>query len=451
MKKTVSFSLLALLLAATACSNGEKSSQSAENTPNTGNPPAQESGSKQPEPEPKKEPVELIFYSQVADYDETFMDVFGNMIQKKYPHITVKHLKAGSNKLADVVATGQQIDVLFMSIGQADTLTTYNYQYDISEFIKLKNYDLSKLEPSTVELQKSFANNGMYGLPVFTNTLGFFYNKDLFDKFGVAYPKDGMTWDEVKELARRLSRTEGETVYKGLVMSSSANIVLNQYSVAYLDPVTKKSIFTTDQFKKAFELLTSVAKVPGNELTAQTWSLAAQQNMFFKDQKAAMLLHFVILSLSQLKDQFNWDIATYPKLPEKPDVGPQSYPTYFYVTQTSKHKEDAFDAIAYLTTEEFQNHLARRGMLPILKDRVAGLAEFGKEVPILQGKNVKALIPEKYAPSALNKVEIVRGQSPGHTAFFDAYQNYVLGTKDLNTALREAGESLDQKLMDLFK
>jgi hypothetical protein len=79
-------------------------------------------------------------------------------------------------------------------------------------------------------------------------------------------------------------------------------------------------------------------------------------------------------------------------------------------------------------------------MLPILKDRVAGLAEFGKEVPILQGKNVKALIPEKYAPSALNKVEIVRGQSPGHTAFFDAYQNYVLGTKDLNTALREAGE-----------
>lgn len=401
--------------------------------------------------EVKKDPVELVFYSQVADYDETFAETFGNMIHKKFPHVTVKHLPAGSNKLADVVASGQTIDVMFMSIGQADSLTTYDYQYDISELIKTRKYDVSKLEPSAVELQKGFAGGGMYGLPVFTNTLGLFYNKNIFDKFGVEYPKDGLNWDQLKELARRLSRTDAGVKYNGLVMSSSANIVLNQYSAAYLDPTTKKSIFTTDNFKNAFELLTSVAKVPGNELTAQTWSLAAQQKMFFQDQSAAMLLHFVVLSLSTLKDQFNWDIATYPQIASKPGVGPQSYPTYFYVTKTSKHKEDAFDVIAYLTTEEFQNHLAKRGMLPVLKDRVASMSEFGVDVPTLKGKNVKALLPEKFAPSALNKVEVVRGQSPGHTAFFEAYQGVVLGTKDTNTALRESGEKLDLKLADLFK
>lgn len=403
------------------------------------------------EKEKKKDPVELVFYSQVADYDQTFMDTFGNMIQKKFPHVTVKHLPAGSNKIADVVASGQTIDVMFMSIGQADSLTTYDYQYDISEMIKTSKYDLSKLEPSAVELQKGFANNGMYGLPVFTNTLGLFYNKNLFDKFGVEYPKDGMNWDQLKELAKRLSRTEGGVTYKGLVMSSSANIVLNQYSAAYIDPATKKSVFTSDSFKKAFELLTSVSKVPGNELTAQTWSLAEQQKMFFQNQNAAMLLHFVVLSLSTLKDQFNWDIATFPQLADKPGVGPQSYPTYFYVTKTGKHKQDAFDVIAYLTTEEFQNHLAKKGMLPILKDRVVGMSQFGQDVPILKNKNVKALLPEKFAPSALTKVEVVKAQSPGHTAFFEAYQNAVLGQKDTNTALREAGEKLDQKLADLFK
>ncbi|TNJ66637.1 extracellular solute-binding protein [Paenibacillus hemerocallicola] len=439
-KKKLIYPMLAGVVAlATACSGGN---------PSTGK--TAESGGDKPA-EQKKEPVELVFYSQVADYDETFMDVFGNMIQKKYPHITVKHLKAGSNKVADVVATGQTIDVMFMSIGQADTLTTYDYQYDISELIKTRKFDLSKLEPSSVELQKGFANNGMYGLPVFTNTLSLFYNKNIFDKFGVEYPKDGMNWDQLKDLAKRLSRSEGGVNYNGLVMSSSANIVLNQFSAAYLDPATKKSIFTTDNFKKAFDLLTSVSKIPGNELNAQTWSLAGQQKMFFQDQSAAMLLHFVVLSLSTLKDQFNWDIATYPQLADKPGVGPQSYPTYFYVTKTGKHKEDAFDAIAYLTSEEFQNHLAKKGMLPILKDRVAGMAQFGQDVPMLKNKNVKALMPEKFAPSALTKVEIVKGQSPGHTAFFEAYQNVVLGTKDTNTALREAGEKLDQKLADLFK
>lgn len=439
-KKKLVYPLLAgAIMLTTACSGGGSPS-----------PAATETGKDKPA-EQKKEPVELVFYSQVADYDETFMEVFGNMIQKKYPHITVKHLKAGSNKVADVVATGQTIDVMFMSIGQADTLTNYDYQYDISELIKTRKFDLSKLEPSAVELQKGFANNGMYGLPVFTNTLGLFYNKNIFDKFGVEYPKDGMTWDQLKDLAKRLSRSEGGVNYNGLVMSSSANIVLNQYSAAYLDPATKKSIFTTDNFKKAFELLTSVSKIPGNELNAQTWSLAGQQKMFFQDQSAAMLLHFVVLSLSTLKDQFNWDIATFPQLADKPGVGPQSYPTYFYVTKTGKHKEDAFDAIAYLTSEEFQNHLAKKGMLPILKDRVTGMAQFGQDVATLKNKNVKALLPEKFAPSALTKVEIVKGQSPGHTAFFEAYQNVVLGTKDTNTALREAGEKLDQKLADLFK
>ncbi|MBD2865537.1 ABC transporter substrate-binding protein [Paenibacillus oceani] len=428
--------MAASLVVLTACGGG--------NTPPAANAPA-------PVEEKKKDPVELVFYSQVADYDQTFMDTFGNMIQTKFPHVTVKHLPAGSNKIADVVASGQTIDVMFMSIGQADSLTTYDYQYDISEMIKTSKYDLSKLEPSAVELQKGFANNGMYGLPVFTNTLGLFYNKNLFDKFGVEYPKDGLNWDQLKDLAKRLSRTEGGVSYKGLVMSSSANIVLNQYSAAYIDPTTKKSIFTTDSFKKAFELLTSVSKIPGNELTAQTWSLAEQQKMFFQNQNAAMLLHFVVLSLSTLKDQFDWDIATFPQLADKPGVGPQSYPTYFYVTKTSKHKQDAFDVIAYLTTEEFQNHLAQKGMLPILKDRVAGMSQFGQDVPTLKNKNVKALLPEKFAPSALTKVEVVKAQSPGHTAYFEAYQNTVLGQKDTNTALREAGEKLDQKLADLFK
>lgn len=428
--------MAASLVVLTACGSG--------NTPPAANAPA-------PVEEKKKDPVELVFYSQVADYDQTFMDTFGNMIQTKFPHVTVKHLPAGSNKIADVVASGQTIDVMFMSIGQADSLTTYDYQYDISEMIKTSKYDLSRLEPSAVELQKGFANNGMYGLPVFTNTLGLFYNKNLFDKFGVEYPKDGLNWDQLKDLAKRLSRTEGGVSYKGLVMSSSANIVLNQYSAAYIDPATKKSIFTTDSFKKAFELLTSVSKIPGNELTAQTWSLAEQQKMFFQNQNAAMLLHFVVLSLSTLKDQFDWDIATFPQLADKPGVGPQSYPTYFYVTKTSKHKQDAFDVIAYLTTEEFQNHLAKKGMLPILKDRVAGMSQFGQDVPTLKNKNVKALLPEKFAPSALTKVEVVKAQSPGHTAYFEAYQNTVLGQKDTNTALREAGEKLDQKLADLFK
>lgn len=443
---------LMVMAIAAACSGGTEGTTPGE----TSGPGTDASGNETVIPEPPKEPpkekdpVELVFYSQVPDYDEQFAELFGNLIEEKYSHITVTHLPASSHKIADILATGQTIDVLFMSIGQANTLTMHDYQYDISEWIKQKNYDLNRLETSAVDLQRSFADGGMYGLPVFTNTLGLFYNKDIFDRFGVDYPLDGMTWNDLYELARVMSRSDGSDHYNGLAMSSSANIVLNQYSAAYVDPATRKNAFMTEPFRKAFELLTGVANIADNGLTAATWSLGNQQKMFLQEQRAAMFLHFVVYALAQYKDQLNWDIATYPTLPDQPGMGAQTYPTYFYVTQTSKHKEDAFDAIAYMTTDEFQNHLARRAMLPVLQDRVAGMAEFGAEAPYLQGKNLLALLPEKFAPSALTHVDIVSAQTPGHKAFFDAYQSVVLGLKDVNTALREAGEMLDQELASLF-
>lgn len=442
-KQAIVYSLLASMIALTAACSSDKT----DGTTSGDAKPADNKAAT----ELKKQPVELVFYTPGAGYDETFMDIFGSEIQRKFPHITVKFVSAGTTQLPDLVATGQTVDVMFMSIGQSDMLTTYNYQYDISELIQSNKFDLNHLEPSSVELQKGFASNGMYGLPVFTNTLGFFYNKDIFDKFGVAYPKDGINWDQLKELAARMSRTDGGITYNGLVMSSSANIVLNPFSVPYIDKATKKSIFTTEKFKQAFNLLTSVALLPGNGLTNDTWALAGQQKMFFQDQTAAMMLHFVNTGLTTLKTQFNWDIATYPQLTSNPGVGPQSYPTYFYITKTGKNKEDAFDAIAYLTTDEFQTRMAKKGMLPILKDKSKGLSEFGKDNPLFKNKNINALIPDKYAPSALISSEIVKAQSPGHAAFFEAYQSVVLGTKDANTALREAGEKYDAKLAELFK
>lgn len=445
--------ILIIAILISGCGDGDNKGADGNATPPATTPPGTTAPpeTKTPDNPAPPDPVELIFYSQVPDYDETFQETFGNMIQKKFPHITPTHLPASSYKLADVVTTGQPIDIMFMSIGQADTLVVNDYKYDISELIKKNNYDLSRLEPVSVELQRAFASDGMYGLPVFTNTLGLFYNKTLFDKFGVDYPSDGLTWPELYDLAKTLARTEGDTQYYGLAMSSSANFALNQFGASYIDPKTRRSAFTYEPFKQAMELLAGVSNIPGNGLNAQNWALGNQQKLFHESHTSAMFLHFVVFALATYKDLFDWDVASYPQLPDQPGMGAQTYPTYFYITQTSKHKDQAFDAIAYLTTEEFQNHLARRGMLPVLKDRVDSMSEFGQDVPYLRDKNINALLPERFAPSQFTSVDVVRAQSPGHGHFFNAYQKIVLGLEDMNTALRMEGEALDQKLADLFQ
>lgn len=49
------------------------------------------------------------------------------------------------------------------------------------------------------------------------NIPALFYNKDIFDKFGVAYPKNGMIYEETLDLdlARRVTRSDGGVQYLG--------------------------------------------------------------------------------------------------------------------------------------------------------------------------------------------------------------------------------------------
>jgi multiple sugar transport system substrate-binding protein len=52
----------------------------------------------------------------------------------------------------------------------------------------------------------AFAYEGVqYGLPITFSTVVLFYNQDLFDAAGVAYPSDDWTWDDVMTAAEAIS------------------------------------------------------------------------------------------------------------------------------------------------------------------------------------------------------------------------------------------------------
>lgn len=71
----------------------------------------------------------------------------------------------------------------------------------MKDLIKRHNIDLSRFEPSIISALEKMSGGGLYGLPLYNDRMALYYNKDIFDKFGVPYPKDGMTWDEVIELS----------------------------------------------------------------------------------------------------------------------------------------------------------------------------------------------------------------------------------------------------------
>jgi multiple sugar transport system substrate-binding protein len=399
-------------------------------------------------PAPRKEPAELVIVNGMSTMtEEQFMQEYGKTIMEKFPHVKIKYFIGNSSKtMTERLTSGEPIDIVFASSGlTVDSLIAHGLEYDISGLIKSYQYDLNRLEPTSIEFQKKIANGGIYGLPINTNTLALFYNKDIFDKFGVPYPKEGMSWDEMYDLAKKLTRQEGGIQYRGFLMSFPHMFRLNQLSVPFVDPQTNKPTFDGDGFKRLTENFTRFFAIPGNEGDAATvQNLAKQRDMFIKEKRAAMIADLGGAYNNPALKDMNWDILQLPSFKDKMGIGTQTYPTYYYITGSSKHKEQAFEIMSYLTSDEFQTIQARRGYAPVVnKPEIAKV--IGQDTEVLKGKNVKSLLPDKYA----SPVMLSRQSAAVEAAMYKALESIVQGKSDMNTALREAVEGGELKIKEL--
>ena len=55
-------------------------------------------------------------------------------------------------------------------------------------------------------MQSTMMDGKHYGIPFATNCTALLYNKDLFDKAGVKYPDANTTWDDFRDMAKKLTK-----------------------------------------------------------------------------------------------------------------------------------------------------------------------------------------------------------------------------------------------------
>ncbi|MFC3773223.1 ABC transporter substrate-binding protein [Paenibacillus sp. GCM10012303] len=385
-----------------------------------------------------KIPVHLVIHDTTGEKVELLMDKYGNKLKEKFPNWTFEIVpKVDSKTLPNLIAGGTTIDMVVESTGVSTM--EYDLQGDISDLIAKYKYDLNRLEPTAVEIQRKMAGGGIYGLPTWTRSMILYYNKDLFDMFGVSYPKDGMTWDELYDVTRKMTRTEGGQSYKGLTMAFEFGLMLNQLGAPSQDAKSGKALFLDDTFKKAFENQSRFYQIAGNGLPGDKFYLDNQQNPFYKNKTVAM---FLTLSGAEkiYKDSVNWDVAEFPVFEDKKGIGSQSYPTYFFLSKASKNRDAAFQVLSYLTSDEYQSFAARSGIITILKD-TSVMKQFAADLPYVQGKRIQAMIPAKYAePTLKTKYNAIANKE-----LLAALEAVAKGT-DVNSALREAAERNDKQV-----
>lgn len=383
------------------------------------------------------EPVTLTLYMP-ADFP--IQHTIVNAVQKKYPNITLQTVLRGAGKQPEeLIAAGTFPDLIYQSTPWYAELLDLNLLYDLNELVKKHKFDLNKLDPLAMDAIKMWGTKGeVYAIPFYRNFGVLYYNKDLFDKFGVAYPKDGMTWDDAAELARKLTRTEGGTEYKGLDASGTYEGV-SQLSASFVTEAGKANLLA-DPFVTTMNNLARIYSIPGN---------ARGRNMqdFYKGTVAMSAFWNVLGNFEDMYKKgtpMNWDMVALPTYKDAPGRSYQVDSHNLSISTMSKHKEEAFQVIAYLTSKEVQAEIVKDGYVSALVDPELE-ATFGANMQSLKGKNVGAIFKLKSAP--LYKVS---KYDPIAQDFLEKALNEVLsGTKDVNTALRDANELANQKIEPL--
>mgnify|MGYP001316093471 CR=1 FL=1 len=446
MKHRFGFLLLlfASLLAAACGSNreagGKTHSPPPASSPNGGDQqPAPQADPLKPGPSPQPpQPVNLLLHGNLAqDYADQYII---SHVKNKLPHITIKYV---TGNIQDHVTAGQVPDLIFNASSALHQLNDLGLLMDMTPLIRAANFDLNRIADGLIDSIKAQSGGKILLMPWGTGNYALYYNKDLFDKFNVPYPKDGITWDEVYDLASRLTRQDGGMEYRGFDFNQNQAIQYNQLSLPYVDPRTNLAAVNTDSWKRYFENFARFSRIPGNEWKSGT----SIENEFVKTQTLAMIATSTMFNhlrtAAEQGQPVNFDLATYPVFSDRPGTSLQFVASAFGISPTTKHPEEAFKVVELMMSDEVQKQGAQIVRLTALKSQEVR-SFTGKGDPLLESKNLQALYKNDMAPTK----EGSKYDAIASAELLNWFKEFRAGNTDVNTVLRQAEEAINKKIAE---
>lgn len=324
-----------------------------------------------PEPAKPAEPVEITYYTFSAAPDHLKeLDQMIQLFQAEHPNIKVKVETAPFNdyftKLQTLIAGGTAPDVFELNYENFVTYADKGLLLDLSPMMKAD----TTLDPKVYSerANQAFSYNGMQlGLPATFSTVVLFYNKDLFDKAGVAYPTADWTWKDAVEAGKKLndpangvwglySGVQFWEFYKKAAQNNCKFFNEDKTQVLINSPECVQALQTMVDLVKTDKVVPSTAEMGG-----------VSDGDMFKTGKLAMDVSGIWMFSAYKDAPFKWDITVEPGMTTKA--------THFFanaanVFAATKHPQEAYEWVKFFTSngEMAKIRIASGWELPALKD-----------------------------------------------------------------------------------
>lgn len=362
-----------------------------------------------------------------------------------------------TKKLDLAAASSEQIDVLMFSDAAA-----YAQRVSLGMAAKLDDY-IAKDGYKVEEDYKvdTHLNGSVYALPGKFNPWYVLLNKDHLDEAGLTVPTD-WTWDEFADYAKKLTKGEGAEKRYGTYFHGPQNGGWMEFLKLKLENQPQNSEFLKadgssnlddPNFKATLELRVKMEKedkssVPYSDMISQK---LAYRNQFF-NQSVSMLtigswMNTEIGGTDKVPLTFHVAVAPFPKNNPSDESGLTPVTTdYVAVSETSKHKEEAYKFVRWYTTEgqvvQGKNIPAWNG---VKSDQIASIVD-----TILAGTKNPELVDKASLVTTLSNSKASQIIAPAsyqaevYKAINEEYEKLILGNQDIDATVANSQKRVEE-------
>lgn len=113
---------------------------------------------------------------------------------------------------------GDMPDVFWMHSNEATKYMSNDILLDLTD--KVAASEKLEMDKFPSDIKEMYQYDGKtYAVPKDIDTIALWYNKDMFDEAGIAYPDDTWTWDDLYDAAVKLTKDDGSQY--GIAMNPS--------------------------------------------------------------------------------------------------------------------------------------------------------------------------------------------------------------------------------------
>lgn len=315
---------------------------------------------------------------------------------------------------------------------------------DLNPYISRDNYDMDQYLPVT----RSWAEykGGIYGLPKDFTPRAMYYNKNVFDEAGVAYPEAGWTFDDFVNVAKAINNNKtgadaryGYVAIPGHTYALQAFIWSNGGDLCSPDGTTASGYINSTAVVEVVEWYKTLF-----DLSISTGTMDAYQNLGQNEFQSGIVA---------LMDNGMWPVSTYeadtslsfgivaPPIPKAGGtISPIIHSSTWSMFAKAENKDEVWEFIKYIGGPEGGRVFAEeRWGLPVFK----GMAE---ELGFENDEYMKVFT--EVGNMATKAPVFVRSPKwfEADSEFKLALEQIFLEDVDIQTALDEAAVRMDKIL-----